>query len=196
MAGEFKPLWDQATIEVGGEQIKPLSIKQDWHYEYVAAGRHFNVIGDTVREVDPVTCEVKWSVASEDHWPLKWMDASEDVGYFMADREDADGYYREQTDTESIIRRLDLQTHAWLAPLHVPKTTRLPSENGFASDVVRQVLAGKNATSVLLLATKPRGAPARLAREARKANEWRVPLSYRVALFAKGEDKPRLGERI
>ena len=146
-AGEFKPRWGDAVIEVAGHQIKPLRIVPDWTFEYKVGKRRFTVVGDAVNEVDPTTGQKQWTATADDHAQLVWLDANEATAFFVAESDNSDEAAN-QVGGESIIRRLDLETHRWSSPLLLPKAEPEPEQS-------RLPLSPRSLQAAELLATLP-----------------------------------------
>jgi hypothetical protein len=132
---EFHPLFDQARLVVGDEELAPIEVISPWRDYKRVGDRLFYVDGPRVVEVADDYSTVVNEIASTDGLDLAWFAMWKGTAYFATRRRDEQYPDEHVWDVypDPVIHRLNLDTMTWLTPLEIqPEETSAEIEvDGF-----------------------------------------------------------------
>lgn len=106
----IEPLFDQSTLTRDDQVIGADRVVTAPQYTHAVGSRRFVVQDNTVSELDSLTDEKLWLIASPEGATLRWLDAEDQVAYLSSN--------------DDTVLRLDLDTRDWLPPLGSPVDER------------------------------------------------------------------------
>jgi hypothetical protein len=166
----FEPQYDQVTLEIGGTTFKPVRVRTLWAPAYQVGSHAVVVREDSIEDGDAKMEKPAWSVKSQDGKKIGWLSSIGDVALLAA--EITPGGEEKRME----IRRFNVATHQWEAPLAIS------AEKKNANQFEWCIGAITDADRIAVLTERAEGGE--------NKRELKV-LGYRLALFAKGQEKPK-----
>jgi hypothetical protein len=105
VSAQFEPQFEQSTIEINANVVKPIHVISPWRNAHRSGGHRLVIKDDAVTAVDPATGKERWSLKTVDGSKLEWLAGDNAIAYFSA------------VGPEAKVRRLDIDKAKWLDPL-------------------------------------------------------------------------------
>lgn len=165
---EFSPVFDRATLNVGGRSLKPAGVKKP-EREFAVGELRVVISEKEVRALRAGRDAPVWTAKVPDDTALVWLDA-DDKAIYLAGYQRDKNTQRYKPESPARVRRLDPASGKWLDDLELEVK---PNEG------VEGVLAGNGRVAVLTVAGDEPDAKADQAG------------AYRVSCFDAGATKAR-----
>lgn len=116
-ADEFRPRFDDATLEMGKQAFPRGRIDSGWHPEIPFGGWLYHVDGDTVVQSVGKPRSVVRQARAPDGAALRWKGAVQHVAFLV--EHVTSGFGVPKRTVRPVVRRLNLKTMEWLPDLEV-----------------------------------------------------------------------------